>query len=250
MRMLITGAAGRIGSEIVKDLSRSHDLCLLDRKLVPGYESIIADCGTYPTGSESTPCREIESLRWTDAFKGAEIVIHLAEDRSPQATWRRVLHSNIQATWNVLQAAVEHKVRRVVYASSTWAVKALEWELAPACYEPNGPKIGSDVQPRPIAPYGIAKACGEITGRALVDEKKLSSFLAVRIGWYDPNPSEIEDYHRLAIGAEDLRSLFQCCGEAEFEGFQVVYGISAQQISPYDLYHTCRLLSWEPRQLP
>jgi len=249
MRVVITGAAGRIGSEIVEELSGSYDLCLLDRNPVHGCESIIADLAQYQARARLSPCREGGPLRWTDAFEGAEIVIHLAEDPNPDAAWQRVLNNNIQATWNVLQTAVRHRVRRVVYASSNWVVKALEWELAPACYEPDGPKIGSDVTPRPITPYGIAKAFGEITGRMLVDEKKLGSFVAVRIGWYTPNPPDNEDYHRLAIGAQDLRSLFRCCVEAEFGEFQVVYGVSAQKISPYDLSYTRRLLSWEPKQL-
>ena len=76
----------------------------------------------------------------------------------------------------------------------------------------------------------------------------LSSFVAVRIGWYHPNPPKTITYHRLAIGTLDLRSLFRCCVEAEFEGFQVVYGVSAQRISPYDLSYTCQLLSWEPNR--
>jgi NAD+ dependent glucose-6-phosphate dehydrogenase len=246
MRVVITGAAGWIGSEIVEELSGSYDLCLLDHKPVSGCESIIADLAQCQAISQLSSCQRSESRPWTDTFEGADIVIHLAEDPNSDATWERVLNNNIQATWNVLQTAVRHRVRRVVYASSNWVVKALEWELAPACYEPNGPKIDSDAKPRPITPYGIAKAFGEITGRMLVDEKKLGSFIAVRIGWYTRNPPDNEDYYRLAIGTQDLRRLFRCCVEAEFEEFQVVYGVSAQKIAPYDLSYTRRLLSWEP----
>jgi hypothetical protein len=83
-----------------------------------------------------------------------------------------------------------------------------------------------------------------------VAERKLISFAAARIGWYHPSPPKTEDYYRLAIGQDDLRSLFRRCVEAEFEGFHVVYGVSAQKISPYDLSHTRQLLSWEPKQMP
>jgi nucleoside-diphosphate-sugar epimerase len=250
MRVVITGAAGSIGREIVDDLSGSYELSLLDRKPVPGYETIIADLSKLSAKAQLSSGSEIGLRRWADAVEGAEVVVHLAEEPSSEATWHRVLHNNIQTTWNVLQASIRHKVRRFIYASSNFAVKALEMGLAPACYEPNGPKIGSDVQPRPINPYGIGKACGEITGRMLVDGEKLNSFLAVRIGWYEPNPPEIEGYQRLGIGAHDLRSLFRRCVEAEFEGFHVVYGVSAQTISPYDLSQTCNLLSWKPTQIP
>ena len=52
------------------------------------------------------------------------------------------------------------------------------------------------------------------------------------------------------IGPQDLRALFRRCVEAAVEGFHVVYGISAQPTSPYDLSHTKRILAWQPRQLP
>ena len=71
---------------------------------------------------------------------------------------------------------------RVVVASSNWAVKALEQELAPACYRPDRAKITSEDQPRPINEYGLSKAFGETAGRALVDREQLTSFVAVRIG--------------------------------------------------------------------
>ncbi|MGH7901039.1 MAG: NAD-dependent epimerase/dehydratase family protein, partial [Thermodesulfobacteriota bacterium] len=175
-------------------------------------------------------------------------VIHLAEEPNPQASWETVFHNNIMATWNVFQACAQHRVRRVIYASSNWVVKALELELAPACYEPEGPKIGSGVNPRPVNPYGIGKASGEMIGRILVDEKRLSSFVAIRIGWFTPNPPDNGDYLRRAIGGLDLRNLFRRCVEAEFEGFHIIYGVSAQKISPYDMSYTTRLLSWEPEQ--
>lgn len=73
--------------------------------------------------------------------------MHLAEDPDSEAAWQRVLHNNLQATWSVLQARVQHWVRRVIDASSIWAMKALELGLAPTCYRPDGPKIGSATDP-------------------------------------------------------------------------------------------------------
>ena len=250
MRVVLTGAAGQIGRELVEEFSGVHDLCLLDCVPVPSYKSIIVDLAQAHSIPKVNPNSEDESLRWSDLFKGADAIIHLAEDPNPGASWDRVLYNNIQATWNVLQAAKEHQVGRVLYASSNFAVRALELELAPACYEPNGPKIRSDAPPRPVTPYGIGKACGEITGRMLVDEKKLSSFVAVRIGWYQPGPPKNEGYYRLELLPHDLRALFRRCVESDFKGYHVVYGISAQKTGPYDLRYTRELLSWEPGQIP
>ena len=92
-----------------------------------------------------------------------------------------VCFDNIQATWNVIEAAVRYHVPRIVYASSNHAVKALEKTLAPACYTCEGSKIDSDAPPRPVNLYGISKGFGEMTGRMFVDEGQLTSFIAGRL---------------------------------------------------------------------
>jgi uronate dehydrogenase len=250
MRIVITGASGLIGKEIVEDLSEHHELCLLDCKPFPNRTSIIADLTKYNDNTISIGYNNSKLKRWSDAFKEAEAVVHLAKSTTSNPTLQQTIHNDMQLTWNVFQAAIKHRIRRLVYASSNWAVKALELELAPACYKSNGPKIGSDAYPRPKTYYGITKACGEITGRMMVDDKELNSFVAVRIGSYNPNPTKGEHYRQLGITKNDLCSLFRSCIEAKFEGFHVVYGVSAQKISPYDLSYTTRLLSWKPKELP
>lgn len=246
MRVILTGAAGAIGTQMMEELAAAHDLVLVDRVPVAGHRSIIADLARNRQGGY---WRLWPGARWQDSFAGAEIVLHLAGEARVQAPQRRLFHDNIDATWNILEAAARHRVRRVIFASSNWAVKALERELAPACHTPDGPKIGSNAPPRPVNAYGVTKAFGETAGRTFVDEGKLGSFVAVRIGSFLPTPPADENNHRW-IGLSDMRSLLRRCVEAEFEGFHVVYGVSAQPDAPYDLSHTRRLLSWEPRQLP
>jgi nucleoside-diphosphate-sugar epimerase len=247
MRVVITGAAGRIGTQIVEELSPSHDLSLIDVRPVEGRNSIAADLSRDPafTGRR----RWLKPKPWSAAFAGADVVVHLGANPNQLAPWEKILPDNIQGTWNVIAAAARHGVSRVIFASSNWAVKARERMLAPDCYQPNGPKIGSDAPPQPITAYGLSKAFGEQAGRMFVDEKKLQSFVAVRIGYYHPNPPlRDEDLRARWIGADDIRSLFRRCVEAEFEGFHVVYGVSAQPTAPYDLSYTCNFLSWQPRQ--
>ena len=120
MRIIITGAAGRIGSTLVEELSGEHELCLMDRTAVPGRTSLVTDL---------TISQELR----TNIFEGYAAVIHLAADARNLAPWESVLHDNIEATWNVIEAAARNNVRRVIFASSNWAVKARERALAPAC---------------------------------------------------------------------------------------------------------------------
>ena len=245
MRVIITGAAGAIGSQLTEELEINHELRLIDRRPVKGRKSKVADLSR--DASKSLWYNWMRS-HWSDAFQGAEVVVHLAASIHPMAPWKEIFPNNIQATWNIMQAAARHGVSRVVFASSNWAVKARENELAPACYAPTGPKIDSDAPPCPVNAYGLSKAFGETTGRMFVDEKHLSSFVAVRIGNYIPERPDDKLLRTRWIGVQDMRSLLRRCVEANFTGFHVVYGVSAQPTSPYDLSKTNRLLSWEPRQ--
>ncbi len=250
MRVIITGAAGRIGRELVDELSDYYQLCLIDRIRVNGQESVVANLARSRRRGNWISRLGVGPADWARMFEGADAVLHLAAEASPRAAWETVLQDNIRSTWNVISVAAIYRVKRIVFASSIWAVKGYERELAPACYGPTGPKIGSDVPPRPLTPYGLSKAIGEQIGRMFVDEGKLASFIAVRIGHYQPVSPEDGELRHLWIGTQDLRGLLRRCVEADVEGFHVVYGTSAQSSSPYDLSYTRRLLSWEPQQLP
>jgi uronate dehydrogenase len=248
MRIVITGAAGKIGREMVEELSCCQDLCLIDRVPVPGRQSIVANLARTSTANGWRSWFKFKRPQWEDFFIGAEVVLHLAADVRNYDSWQHILPDNVQVTWNVIEAAVQHRVNRVVFASSNWTVKASEQALAPDCYLPDGPKINSAASPRPLAPYGVSKAFGEITGRMFVDDRRLVSFIAVRIGSYHVAVPQTERDRRLWIGTQDLRSLLRRCVETEVAGFHVVYGVSAQAIAPYDLSYTRQLLAWEPQQ--
>ena len=249
MRVIITGAAGRIGSQIVDELSLSHELLLIDRRSIKGRDCLVTDLSCQPPKDRIVRWLSSKSRRWSDAFAGVQAVVHLAADIRPTAPWDKVLADNIRGTWNVIEAAASSGIPRVIFASSNWAVKALESKMAPDCYRASGPKIGSDTSPAPLGAYGLPKATGELIGRMFVDEGRLKSFIAVRIGRFSLKAPEDESLRTLWIGGEDIRSLFRCCVEAEFEGFHVVYGVSGLKTVPYDLSHTRELLSWSPREV-
>jgi hypothetical protein len=215
---------------------------------VPGQDSILADLGEREAWCSWKIWRS-KHLNWSELFEGVDVVLHLAAEASPRAPWPRLCRDNIEATQRVIDRAAAHHVPRVVFASSNYVVKALEQQWAPACYTPAGPKIDSNCGPRPLTAYGISKAVGEVIGQALVDEKKLDSFVAVRIGAFSPTPPKDPLWRNLWISPRDIRSLLQRCIEAQFSGFHVVYGVSAEPTSPYDLSHTCELLAWHPRAL-
>ena len=113
MKALVTGATGFVGSHVARCLAdQGAELRLLVRptSLTANLEGI---AGERVTGD----LREPESLR--KAVEGCEAVFHVAADyrlwtREPQEMYR----SNVEGTRNILQAAQEAGVRRVVYTSS------------------------------------------------------------------------------------------------------------------------------------
>lgn len=236
MRVVVTGAAGVVGREVVAELARDHDLCLIDREPIVGRPALRANlCDDPAIGG--TP-------EWAKAFSGADVIVHLAVDADCGSDWRHVLHSNIVMCWNVIWTAAEHHVPRVVYASSHWAVRLLEPESGSSLATDR--RIDAQVTPRPDTPYGAAKVCAEALGRMLVDIGKLQSFLAIRIGSYAPQPPDTEHYRQMGMTGADLRSLFRRSVEAEFTGFHVIYGSSNVQDGPFEMSETCRLLDWTP----
>jgi nucleoside-diphosphate-sugar epimerase len=241
MHITITGAAGRVGRVAAACLASDHDLSLIDYVPVGTEPSIVADL--------SVPISPDQDDSVTHALQHSDVLIHLAEDPWPKSPWERVLQNNIGATWNITRLAASCNVRRIIYASSHWAVKGLEEELAPAYRMPDGRKIGPDAPFHPRTYYGLGKICGELTGKMMIESGDIESFVAVRIGYYDPEPFDAEHHRVFGITRTDLESLFLRSVEADFSGFHVVYGVSQQSCGPFDLSNADDVMGWVPTEV-
>jgi nucleoside-diphosphate-sugar epimerase len=154
MRYLVTGGAGFIGSNTVDELvRRGHSVVVLD-DLSSGREDNLADVRnkiTYIKGSIT----DIEVVR--KAMHEAEYVLHLAARTSVPRSVKDPIETNkinIDGTLNVLVAAKELKVKRVVFAASSSAYGET----------PTLPKVET-MEPQPISPYGVTKYVGELYGQ-------------------------------------------------------------------------------------
>ena len=154
MRYLVTGGAGFIGSNTVDELVlRGHSVTVLDdlsagkeRNLARVREQINFIPGTI------TDREAVEK-----ACRGADYVLHLAARTSVPRSVKQPLETNqvnVDGTLNVLVAARDAGVRRVVFASSS------------SIYgdTPTLPKH-EGMPPAPISPYGVSKLVGELYGR-------------------------------------------------------------------------------------
>ena len=151
MRYVVTGGAGFIGSNTVDELvKRGHSVVVLD-DLSAGKEENLAEIRnkiTFIKGSIT----DIETVR--KAMHEAEYVLHLAARTSVPRSVKDPIESNrinIDGTLNVLVAARDAKVKRVVFAASSSAYGET----------PTLPKVET-MRPMPISPYGITKYVGEL----------------------------------------------------------------------------------------
>ena len=149
MKVLVTGGAGFIGSHLVDRLIlEGHDAVVVDN-LVTGKRRNINRAATFYK-------MDVQSWRLERAFRNERpnVVMHLAAQMDVRKSVEDPMFDaqvNVLGTLNVLQQAVKHGVRKVIFSSSGGAIYG-EQETYPA---PETHVL------RPLSPYGLSKLCGE-----------------------------------------------------------------------------------------
>jgi len=189
MATLITGATGHIGANLVRNLltqgRTTRALVHLDRKAIDGLNVEIV---------EGDIC-DLASL--LDAFKGVDVVYHLAAHISIlDDEWSKLKSVNVTGTQNVVQACLQSGVRRLVHFSSIHA-------MAQECINSSDDKSFLLAESKKDPPYDRSKAAAErevYQGIAHGLDAIIISPTAV-IGPYDYKPSHFgEALLRLANG--------------------------------------------------
>jgi len=153
MRVLITGGSGQIGPRLAAALTNNgHQVTLLDTKPAdaPGITQLTADI------------RSLDEV--SAAAKGMDALVHLAAIADHyEGREMEIYEINTMGTCNVMEAALRHKIKRVVFASSLVSY-GLIYSTAP--FVPQYLPIDPDHPSVPDDSYGASKLMGEKVAQA------------------------------------------------------------------------------------
>lgn len=203
-RILITGAAGRLGSVLRKELvSLADTLRLTD----------IADMGKAAAHEEIIQCDQGDFEKMLEITRDVDAVVHLG-GIPLENTFDNILHANIRGSYNVYEACRRNGVKRIVYGSSNHAIGYYEREAM----------IDSNVPHRPDSLYGLSKAFTEDLARYYFDKFAIET-VSIRIGSSFEEPV---DRRMLAtwLSFRDFAQMVERSLSVPRVGFTVVYGTS------------------------
>ena len=229
-RILITGAAGNIGSKLVNGFRHRYDLILLDKKRSDDERFLCCDLSHY-------------DKHWTKHFEKVSTVIHLAADPHTDATWEQLIPDNIDSVINVCEACVDRKVERLIFASSCHTMAGY--------LNKNVDLVNRDMTPLPGNDYGISKLVGERICKSY-SEKHSLSVICLRIGWVPRETKKLDRVHNpwldsLWLSTLDLIQVFERSIEVEGIKFEVLYAMSGNRPMLWDLDTTKKILNYTPK---
>jgi uronate dehydrogenase len=230
--ILITGAAGRIGSMLRTRLARpGRVLRLLDVAPLPAAAFSVPD----GAGEELFTASVTDLAAMTAACAGADAVIHLGGIPTENA-WAPILDVNINGTYTVFEAARRARVPRVLFASSNHAVGFAPRESFP---------VADDARPEPDTYYGVSKAAGEALAALYAGRYGLDAVCVRILSCFD----QPLDARMLAtwLSPDDAGRLFEACLTAPAPGFRVIYGVSANTRGGWVSLDGARALGYQPR---
>jgi uronate dehydrogenase len=245
-RVLITGAAGRIGRTLADGLRGRAPLRLLFHRTVPdAYADAVAQSRetgrpVRAAGDDGSADVEVFAADIGDlasmvrACENVADVVHMAADPRVQAPWGDILNANIVGTYNVFEAAHQAGARKVVFGSSNHAT---------GYYEREGVYTTPEMPVRPDSYYGVSKVFGEALGRYYADAHDLAA-VCLRIGSFQPRP---RGERQLAtwLSYRDAVQLVWRAIEADVK-YGIFYGISGNTRAYWDTANARELLGYAP----
>ena len=231
LRVLVTGAAGSIGTAFWKRRHGEFSLRLAD---------------LHTEGLAEAPCPSMQ-LDVSDhaaclaACLDIDVVLHLAGVPHAGADFdAQLLQPNIVGTHNIFRAAQAQGVKRVVFASSAQAVEGYPLDV----------QVQESMPARPANMYGASKAFGEGVASAFAHQHGMTA-IAVRIAnvaQFAPGQQHSARDIAAFISERDVVQLLACCVAADVApGYHVVHGVSDNRYKRLSIDATRRLVGYAPQ---
>lgn len=211
-RILITGAAGRLGTELRKGLAPlASKLRLASRSafsdLAANEEQAVFDLADMDAAIEAT--------------KDCDAIVHFG-GASLERPWEEILDSNIRGSYNIYEGARKAGTKRVIYASSVHAIGYHEVEA----------QIGVDAPVRPDSLYGVSKNFVESLSRLYWDKFSIES-VCLRIFSSFPEPADRRMLWSYLSFADCVR-LVEASLTAPRVGHTISFGMSDNKVKTVD----------------
>lgn len=210
--ILITGAAGRLGTELRRGLAPlAKRLRLADRTAIGNLQS-----------NEEAYCFDLaDEAAVSKAVDGVDAIVHFG-GTPLERSWEEILNSNIRGSYHVYEAARKCGVKRIVYASSVHAIG----------YHKLEDHIDTHAPHRPDGLYGLSKCFVEDLGQLYWDKFGIET-VALRIFSSFPEPAD----RRMLwswLSFDDCIRLVRASLTAPRVGFTVAFGLSDNAVKPVD----------------
>jgi uronate dehydrogenase len=218
-RVLLTGAAGSIGTFLRRELAGIYpELILAD----------VAPITNLGPGETFLPLDITDAAAFTSACEGVDGILHFA-GQAGENTWEDIRAKNIDGVYNLFEAARIQGVKRVCFATSNHAVG----------YYPRSERINVDRKAMPDSRYGVSKAFGEAIGAMYAMKHGVGVFM-MRIGNVSETPA---DRRRLSIwiSPRDMAQLCRVGLEHPEIKYEIVFGVSDNDRTFYDNSNAYRL---------
>ena len=211
-RILITGAAGRLGSVLRPGLAHlATKIRVAGREpfsdLKPNEEQAIFDLADM----EATIA----------AAKDCDAIVHFG-GAPMECAWQTILDSSIRGSYHIYEGARKHGVKRVVYASSVHAIGYHEMEA----------QIGVDAPVRPDSLYGVSKNFVESLSRLYWDKFGIET-ACLRIFSSFPEPTDRRMLWSYLSFADCVR-LVEASLTAPRVGHTISFGLSDNKVKTID----------------
>jgi len=237
-KVLVTGAAGNIGSYFAEHSHHRYDLRLMIR---PSDEKEKANAVARIRNFGEVVTAELDDLdRMKELCRGIDTVVHLAANPSPNTTWDSAIKNNITGTYHTFVAAKSAGCRRVIYASSIHAVSGYTADVQVQTNEPVNP---GDL-------YGVTKCFGEALARYMAEKEGVSA-ICLRIGAFQPHESAESEQGVWMLDAwvsrRDLNQLIEKSIDVETLKFAILHGLSDNRFKRLDISDARELVGYAPQ---